>query len=103
MADVVARQRCLNHSAREAVARCTVCARYYCCECVVESDDRLVCATCLKASRKARVQTRQRSAALQIWIVAAAGFMMAWTVFYLIGLALLMIPSGSGAAVWGSL
>jgi hypothetical protein len=104
MADVaVARQRCLNHPAREAVARCTVCSRYYCRECVVESDERLVCATCLKAPRNAKAQTRGRSAALQLWIVATAGFLIAWTVFYLIGLALLMIPSGSGAAVWGAL
>jgi hypothetical protein len=103
MSDVViARQRCLNHPAREAVARCTVCTRYYCRECVVESDERLMCAACLGASRKAKAQPRRRFAALQLWIVAAAGFMMAWAVFYVIGLALLMIPSGSGAAVWGS-
>src|SRR5687767_15848958 len=103
MSDVaVARQRCLNHPAREAVARCMVCTRYYCRECVVESDDRLVCATCLAASRKTKSQTGQRSVTFQLPIVAAAGFILVWAVFYVIGLALLMIPSGSGAAVWGA-
>jgi hypothetical protein len=103
MSDVaVARQRCLNHPAREAVARCTVCARYYCRECVVETDDRLVCASCLAALRKAKAQLPGGSATLQLGIAALAGFVIAWIVFYTVGLALLMIPSGSGAAVWGS-
>ena len=103
MADIaLARQRCLNHPAREAVARCMVCTRYYCRECVVENDGRLICATCIEKSRKAKVDARGRAASFRLPVMATAGFMVAWSIFYVIGLALLMIPSGSGAAVWGS-
>jgi hypothetical protein len=79
-----------------------VCARYYCRECVVENDSRLICATCIEKSRKAKVDTRGRATSFQLPAMAAVGFLLAWGVFYAIGLALLMIPSGSGAAVWGA-
>ena len=81
MADIaVARQRCLNHPAREAVARCMACTGYYCRECVVENEGRLTCATCLEKARKVKVETPKRSVTLQLWIVAAVGFTVAWSV-----------------------
>jgi hypothetical protein len=96
----LARQKCLNHPSREAAARCTVCLRYYCRECVVENDDRLICATCLVASRRAAPKNSTRFADLRLWVAAAAGFVVAWLFFYMLGLALMMLPSAGGAGVW---
>src|ERR1043166_5979979 len=57
-------QRCLNHSFREAVARCPECKRYFCRECVTEHDDRLICAACLKKLSRPAAARRVRWAGL---------------------------------------
>jgi len=44
----LAYQRCLNHTFREAVARCPECGHYFCRECITEHEDRVVCASCLR-------------------------------------------------------
>ena len=51
-------QRCFNHAAREAVARCPACGHYFCRECITEHDDRVICAACLR--KLARVPLLQR-------------------------------------------
>ncbi len=87
-------QRCLHHPAREAVARCPECGRFYCRECIVEHEDRVVCADCLKRMVQAKGgKGRSRLA----WVPGAAflalGFLVAWMFFYETGALLLKIPA----------
>jgi hypothetical protein len=86
-------QRCLNHPAREAVARCPECARFFCRECVVEHEDRILCAACLAQTVRG-TETKRRSFA-NLWRVgfAALGIATAWLFFNLLGHMLLRIPA----------
>jgi hypothetical protein len=99
---LLSRQKCFHHPAREAAARCTSCSRYFCRECVVELDGRLVCAACLKSFSKAETAKRVRFKALRPWLAAAAGFTLAWLIFYTIGLALLTMPALNEGGAWGA-
>ena len=83
-------QRCFHHPAREAVGRCPGCRRYYCRECFTEHDARMICASCaagntLEAARKSSTAA---------WIAGAgAGLLLAWLLFYYLGVMLAGIPS----------
>ena len=85
-------QRCFNHATRESVARCPVCARFYCRECVTEHEDRVICAACLK--QLARVPLLQRPALLHLvqLVQCLAGGLLLWFTFYLIGSGLAAMP-----------
>ena len=82
------RQRCFNHAGREAAARCTGCLRYFCRECAVEYENRLVCASCLQRLGQTAELRRTRFASMRPWLAAALGFMLAWAIFYMVGLTL---------------
>lgn len=86
-------QRCLNHALREAAARCPECAQFFCRECVVEHEDRILCAGCL---RKITIPAGARSRwggliGKSLACLAATG--AAWLFFFFIGQILLSIPS----------
>ncbi|GMU92117.1 MAG: hypothetical protein AMXMBFR4_11750 [Candidatus Hydrogenedentota bacterium] len=89
----IAHQRCWNHAQREAVARCPECRHYFCRECVVEHEDRVLCASCLRQiadeaqEQGGRLAFAARSAAL------VAGLLLVWTFFYLLGRGLITVPS----------
>jgi hypothetical protein len=88
----LAQQRCLNHLAREAVARCVECRQFFCRECIAEHDDCVVCAACLKKlSAPKKKQTRRR---WNVWLATqlAAGLFFAWIFFYVTGRLLLALP-----------
>lgn len=83
-------QRCFHHPAREAVVRCPGCRRFYCRECVTEHEGRMMCAACASAD----VQRGARRGSIAAWIAgAAAGFLLAWLIFYYFGMLLERIPS----------
>ena len=82
-------QRCFNHSAREAAARCPECSHFYCRECITEHDDRVICAACLKKQVKPPFSQRRGFVGLVRTIQLAAGFMTVWLFFYWFGQALL--------------
>lgn len=86
-------QRCFNHAAREAVARCPECSQCFCRECITEHEDRVVCSACLK--KLAHVPLARRPAFIKILRVAqcAASIVAAWFFFFLIGDLLLKIPT----------
>jgi len=86
-------QRCFNHAAREAAARCPECGRFFCRECVTEHSGRLMCTPCLR--RAARGRLRRGQAIVGVLRVAqfAAGVFALWFFFYCLGQALLSIPS----------
>lgn len=85
-------RRCIRHSSREAAARCPSCAEFFCRECVVEHDGKLLCATCLARSTVAGERRRERRATLRRAAEATAGVLVLWLVFYGMGALLLRIP-----------
>ena len=89
----LSQQRCFNHFQREAVARCLECHHFFCRECITEHDDRIVCAACLaKLVRRPRAGRRRLAGILRLG-QCAAGLMVLWFFFYLIGEGLLSIPT----------
>jgi hypothetical protein len=78
-------QRCLNHAAREAVARCPECARFFCRECITEHDDRVLCTSCLKRLTQPQGVERRSFAGLRHVIQCSFGVLLAWFFFFLIG------------------
>jgi hypothetical protein len=85
-------QRCVNHMLREAVAQCPSCKRFFCRECVTEHQGRMICVSCVHAlagdAKKTAKTARARWTAM-----ALAGILIAWLVFYYLGLTLARIPS----------
>ena len=88
MSELAAR-RCFHHAGREAAARCTECGRFFCRECAVEHEDRILCAPCLR--KLIRVEPRRRTIlALGLRLLECAlGILAAWFFFYLFGEAFL--------------
>jgi len=86
-------QRCFNHAQREAVARCPGCGRFFCRECVTEHEDRVLCAGCLRQLARVPLLRRRGFARLIRLGQCVAGLVLAWFFFYLIGEALLAIPT----------
>lgn len=86
-------QRCLHHPIREAVARCPDCANFFCRECTIEHDGRVICAGC---RRKLALRKEERSALLARWLGAGqvlASVLVLWICFFLFGKMLLAIPA----------
>ena len=78
----LARQQCFYHPGREAVVRCPGCRRDYCRECVTEHDDRYLCTSCLRLQAAGAVRTPRRVRLPVGALLAAAGLLSAWTVYY---------------------
>ena len=94
-------ERCFNHAAREAVACCPECRRFFCRECVTEHDHRLLCAACLKKS--AALPLAQRPGFLDALRAAQliASVLLAWLFFYCVGQTLLRLPNSfHDGTVW---
>lgn len=89
----IARQRCFNHSRREAAARCLSCERYFCRECVTEHEGRMICASCLDELVKQRAEKKPRFAGLAKIFQAVLAVLLLWLFFFLVGQGLLSIPS----------
>ena len=97
----LALQRCLNHPAREAAARCVECAQPYCRECVSEHEGRLLCAACLrKLAKQGFFRAGWGRRLLQAGQVCVA-FIFLWLCFFALGKVLLAIPASfHDAEVW---
>ena len=89
----LAYQRCAQHAEREAVARCPECRRFFCRECITEHDQRVLCAGCLKKLARPQLLKRPAFAGLVRVGQCALGLVLAWFFFYLIGEALLALPT----------
>jgi len=85
-------ERCWNHTSREAVARCPVCNRYYCRECVTEHEGRMVCASCVATAAKTQ-EAKSRSGGILWTVFALGGILLAWMIFYYLGALLARIPA----------
>lgn len=90
----LALQRCWNHSTREAVARCPECSHFFCRECIVEHDGRVICSGCLARLTTAVEKPKRRLnlAPLLRLTAALAGIVLAWLIFFTAGRALLLLP-----------
>jgi uncharacterized paraquat-inducible protein A len=86
-------QRCHNHPQREAVALCPECGDYYCRECIVEHEDRVLCASCLARLLAGIPARRPRLAGLVIAGRFLLGFLILWVTFYYMAQALLSLPT----------
>jgi|ERR1035437_5441398 hypothetical protein len=83
-------QRCSNHALREAAVQCPSCKRFFCRECVTEHQGRMICVGCVTARVAAPTGTPSKAR----WTpMAVAGILVAWLVFYYLGLTLARIPS----------
>jgi hypothetical protein len=94
-------KRCFNHNAREAVALCPECRRFFCRECITEHADRVICAACL---RDIALGSRQRVSGRRVFFRScqcALGFITLWLVFYAVGRGLLRLPTSfHEGALW---
>ena len=88
----LAQQRCFNHAAREAAARCPECKRFFCRECITEHEDRVLCAACLKTLAIAPFTKQHVFADLARFAQCAVGILIAWFFFFLIGESLSRLP-----------
>ncbi|SPE60176.1 Rhomboid family protein [Verrucomicrobia bacterium] len=89
----LAQQRCFNHLQREAVARCPACGRYFCRECITEHEDRVICAACLGKLAQVPLLQRRSIGMLLSGCQLLLGLLLAWFFFYLIGEALIALPT----------
>jgi len=98
----LAEQRCFNHAQREAVARCPSCENFFCRECITEHEDRVICAGCLRKLARVPLLNRRGFAGLIRGSQLMFGLIAAWFFFYLIGEALLAMPTSfHEGALWG--
>ncbi len=86
-------RRCVRHTAREAAARCPGCGEFFCRECVVEHDGKLLCAACIARTSGTRATRRERLAAVRRVGSTTAGALVLWWLFYAAGTLLLKIPA----------
>jgi hypothetical protein len=86
-------QRCFNHLAREAVARCPSCGQYYCRECITEHEDRIICAACLLKLSHIPLTRRRGFVGLRRSVQCLLGLLLTWFFFYLLGESLLALPT----------
>lgn len=86
-------QRCVLHHEREAVARCPECTRFYCRECILEHEDRVLCARCLSKRASSAVAKGSRFGPVLRSFGAVLGVLVAWWFFDLIGRGLMLIPA----------
>jgi hypothetical protein len=94
-------QRCFNHAAREAVARCPECRQFFCRECITEHNDRVICAACLKKLAHLPLLKRPAFAGLVRVVQCALGLLVAWFFFHLVAELLLKLPTEfHDAALW---
>lgn len=88
----ISAKRCFNHALREAVARCPVCGKFYCRECIVEHDGRMICARCLLPGEATLRKGRFLSGMVRTFQLLT-GVLVLWLAFFLMGRALLCLPS----------
>ena len=88
--------RCLNHSAREAAARCAGCSQFFCSECVTEYELQMLCADCLTETTK----ELKKSKKTRPWLMPVAvtvqlilGLLLVWMSFYMVGRLVIAVPS----------
>ena len=80
----LAASRCLHHPAREAASRCPSCKHFFCRECVVVFEDKLICASCLNRTTSEGEGEAKTGLGFGGVAFALLSFLTAWFVFYVI-------------------
>jgi hypothetical protein len=97
-------RRCARHPAREAAARCPSCREFFCRECVVEHEGRLLCAPCLARLEKRAQASGADRRALARAAALAGGCLVLWLAFCVLGALLVKIPPRvADGTVWEDL
>ncbi len=90
---MIVAQRCINHLTREAAARCPECGGFFCRECIIEHDDRLICSACLGRLTVAPEKKKRDMGRVTAPVYLIVGIVCAWLFFYCIGRVLVSTPS----------
>lgn len=85
-------QKCLNHTEREAAARCPSCRRFYCRECIVDHEGRVICSSCLKKLTASEGETSSRLSWIRDLLLFVGSVGILWFTFYGIGRVLMRFP-----------
>jgi hypothetical protein len=85
-------RRCARHVDREAAARCPSCGGFFCRECIVEHEGRLLCTACLARQAAAPQASRGDWARVRRQLSLAAAALVAVLVFYAVGSILINVP-----------
>ncbi|WP_221033059.1 B-box zinc finger protein [Actomonas aquatica] len=101
----VQKRRCMRHAQREAVAKCLGCGGALCRECVSTHGGKIYCAPCrgklLAAEAEAGKPRRRFGPVVRRWVLSGLAFLLAWTVFLLIGrFAVSIPPTTHDATLW---
>jgi hypothetical protein len=91
----LAQKRCLNHDDREAVCRCPSCANFFCRECVVLFESRLLCANCLHGDSALPFAPGKKLFGFSGFSLALLGFLVTWALFFFAAWALLQFREHS--------
>lgn len=85
--------KCSLHPHREAAAQCPQCRRFYCRECVVEHDGRMLCNSCIDEDSH-DTATKKRSILKPLIGICGSCISIAliWTALYWFGVLLKSIP-----------
>jgi hypothetical protein len=86
-------RQCFNHAAREAVAKCPGCGRFFCRECVTEHDSRVLCAQCIPGAGKHNVAPLRKLKALVRLGQFALAFFVIWFTVFMLGKGLMLLPA----------
>lgn len=89
----LAARKCVQHPAREAVARCPVCGDDFCRECVVEHAGRILCAACLAREISAARPPRLSWPRVRTVLATTGAGVLLWVVFYFLGATLKAVPA----------
>ena len=89
----VATRKCVQHPAREAVARCPSCGEHFCRECVVEHNGVLLCAACLAKEAVAVEPARLTWLRIRELLLTTTCVLVVWVAFYSLGSLLKAIPA----------
>lgn len=101
----IASERCFHHETREAACRCPACERFFCRECVVPFDGRLLCANCIARATESPVAEEKGRAHLVQAVMSGAALLLIWVVLYFLGWVILQyrettpVTSSASAAV----
>ncbi len=84
--------RCANHAAREAVARCPSCKKDFCRECITEHKRKMLCTNCLKKLMEKKSGARNKLGMFCVVMFFCFGMFVAFYYFFAIANFLTRIP-----------
>src|SRR6185369_13665880 len=82
-------RRCVRHPSREAAARCPSCQEFFCRECVVEHEGKLLCAACLARLVAPKQERSRQWAKARQSLAVLAGLLVLWFTFQELGTVLM--------------